>query len=330
VGEKILPHFFILKTSRVVTYHRKETRMSENLRLHLHMFDGGAGASAGAGAEGAGSDGGEAQQVVYGKADEDTSQSQSGTDGGEEDNSSEEDEGEDLGAEFEELISGRFKDQFSDRVSGIIKNRFKNAQNYEQQVRGWQDATAMLAAKYGIDGTNPDALKKAIESDDGIFSDDADAEGMTAEQYRENLRLKLDADRGRSLQQEMQREAAKRQQFAQWDAEADALKEAFPQFNLSKELDNDVFTDSLNRGNDVRTSFFIAHMDDILSGSMEAAQQAATQQTVKNFKSRAARPSENGLAHQPATVRKDDPSKLTDKELFEVAERARRGEKIRF
>lgn len=293
--------------------------------LHLHLFDGdGAGAEAGA-SEG-GAETSTEPTVVYGKTEEDGTEGQNGTDEGDGD----EGEPEDLGAEFEELINGKFKAQFGNRVNSIIQNRFKNAENYQEQVSEWQEATAMLAAKYGIDAGDPAALRKAIEADDGLFSHEAEKEGLTADRYRENLKLRLEAAKGRTLQEEMQRERERRAAFARWDEEAANLKEVFPAFELDKELGNDVFVESLNRGNSVSQSFYIAHMDEILSGSMNAAENKATQQTVENFKTRAARPVENGVTHQPATIRKDDPSKFTDKELEEVAERARRGETIRF
>ena len=231
------------------------------------------------------------------------------------------------GPEFEELINGKYKQQFGDRVSGIIQNRFKNAQDYQGELQQWRDATAMLAAKYGIDGSDPEALRKAIETDDGIFLQDAEAEGLTADRYRENLKLKLDADRGRSMQEEMRREAEKRQTFKRWDAEAEALKEAFPSFDLAQELQNETFTQSLNRGNDVRTSFFIAHMDEILSGSTQAAESRATHKTVENLKSRAARPAENAVSHQPAIIEKMIRLHCRTRNYSTFAERARRGER---
>lgn len=292
--------------------------------LHLHMFDG-EGAGAGAGTAESGAEPAAEPTVVYGKDEAEGEAGQDGTD------TEEGEEGEeDLDAEFDELINGKYKAQFGNRVNGMLQDRFKNTRDYQRQNEQWQDATAMLAAKYGIARNDPEALKKAIETDDGIFSEGAEQEGITAEKYRENLRLKLDAEAGRTLREEMRREAARREAFARWDAEAVELKEAFPAFDLAAELENKEFTDSLNRGNDVRTSFFIAHMDEILSGSTQAAEKRATEQTVQNFQKRAARPAEGAMQHQPATIRKADPSKLTDKELFEVAERARRGEDIKF
>jgi hypothetical protein len=297
------------------------------IKLHLHMFDGGAAGGAEGGAEGAAStqDSGAEPTVVYGKdpaADDSTSQVGSDEGG--------DDPGEDIDAEFEELIKGKYKQQFDGRVHSIMQNRFKNAQDAKDVAAKWQGATAALAAMYGIDGTDPDALKDAIEKDDGLFSAQAEAQGLTPEQFRENLRLRMDAQTGRNMQEQMRIEAEKQATFQRWETEASELSEVFPNFDLASELENETFLANLNRGLSVRDAFLVAHMDEILTGSSAAAEAQATQQTVNNFKQRAARPAENGASHKPAVIRKTDPSKFTDADLDEIARRSRRGETIRF
>lgn len=297
------------------------------INLHLHMFDGGAAGGAEGGAEGAAStqDSGAEPTVVYGKdpaADDSTSQVGSDEGG--------DDPGEDIDAEFEELIKGKYKQQFDGRVHSIMQNRFKNAQDAKDVAAKWQGATAALAAMYGIDGTDPDALKDAIEKDDGLFSAQAEAQGLTPEQFRENLRLRMDAQTGRNMQEQMRIEAEKQATFQRWESEAAELTETFPNFDLAYELENEAFLDGLNRGLSVRDAFFVAHMDEIVAGSNAAAKSEATQKVVDNFNQRAARPAENGASHKPAVIRKTDPSKFTDADLDEIARRSRRGETIRF
>lgn len=297
------------------------------INLHLHMFDGGAAGGAEGGAEGAAStqESGAEPTVVYGKdpaADDSTSQVGSDEGG--------DDPGEDIDAEFEELIKGKYKQQFDGRVHSIMQNRFKNAQDAKDVAAKWQGATAALAAMYGIDGTDPDALKDAIENDDGLFSAQAEAQGLTPEQFRENLRLRMDAQTGRNMQEQMRIEAEKQATFQRWESEAAELTETFPNFDLAYELENEAFLDGLNRGLSVRDAFFVAHMDEIVAGSNAAAKSEATQKVVDNFNQRAARPAENGASHKPAVIRKTDPSKFTDADLDEIARRSRRGETIRF
>lgn len=301
------------------------------INLHLHMFDGGAAGGAEGGAEGAAStqESGAEPTVVYGKPAADDSTSQVGSDEGGDGPDGDELE-EDIDAEFEELIKGKYKQQFDGRVHSIMQNRFKNAQDAKDVAAKWQGATAALAAMYGIDGTDPDALKDAIEKDDGLFSAQAEAQGLTPEQFRENLRLRMDAQTGRNMQEQMRIEAEKQATFQRWESEAAELTETFPNFDLAYELENEAFLDGLNRGLSVRDAFFVAHMDEIVAGSNAAAKSEATQKVVDNFNQRAARPAENGASHKPAVIRKTDPSKFTDADLDEIARRSRRGETIRF
>ncbi len=301
------------------------------INLRLHMFDGGAAGGAEGGAEGAAStqDSGAEPTVVYGKdpaADDSTSQVGSDEGGDDPDGA----EPEDIDAEFEELIKGKYKQQFDSRVHGIMQNRFKNAQDAKDVAASWQKATAALAAMYGIDGTDPEALRNAIEKDDGFFSAQAEAQGLTPEQFRENLRLRMDAQTGRNMQEQMRIEAEKQATFQRWESEAAELTETFPNFDLAYELENEAFFANLNRGLSVRDAFFVAHMDEIVTGSNAAAKSEATQKVVDNFNQRAARPAENGASHKPAVIRKTDPSKFTDADLDEIARRSRRGETIRF
>ena len=114
------------------------------INLHLHMFDGGAAGGAEGGGDGAAStqESGAEPTVVYGKdpaADDSTSQV--GSDEGGDDPDGNEPE-EDIDAEFEELIKGKYKQQFDGRVHSIMQNRFKNAQDVKDVAAKWQGATA--------------------------------------------------------------------------------------------------------------------------------------------------------------------------------------------
>lgn len=300
-------------------------------KYHLHIFDGeGVGAEGGISAQGndsSASPSTESPKIVYGKATEgdEGDNSQVGSDKGGASAPTP-----DLDAEFDELIKGKYKEQFNSRMQNGIQSRFKNAADYEGQVNQYADAVAPLMAMYGLDVGDVEGLKNAIEKDGSLYSARADEEGITTEKYQENLRLKMDARIGRNIQERMAQEQANQQRFAQWDAEGELLKESFPNFDMNSELQNEVFADSLRRGNSVRESFLLAHFDDIMSGNNAQMQNQATQNVVNNFRQRAARPSENGLSKTPAVVRKADPSQLTREDMHNIAERVRRGERISF
>lgn len=311
--------------------------------LDFHLFDGaGAGGAGGAGGDGAGDggDGGASNAsfegastqteptVIYGIGD-----GQQGTDGGSQVGSDTGAAGgEDLNAEFAELIGkgGRFEKIYGQKVAETVGARFKNQQDLQGKITSYDDALAPLYGKYGLKPGDTEGLARAIAGDNDIYAARAEAEGMTVDKYKEQLRLQQDAERGRTMFEEFQRQQAQKAMFEQWDQQAAEMTEAFPAFDLGKELENPAFVDALNRTANVRDAFAIVHMQDILSGAMDMSAQNTRQQVVDTMKQKAARPAENGMMRGAAIVRKTDPSKLTDKDMEEIDRRVEAGEIVRF
>ena len=299
-------------------------------KLHTHMFDGeggDGGAEAGT-PQGEGAESVAEPTVVYGKAEVTTDDAgQVGTDGGKMGESVREEEA-DPEAEFNELINGQYKELFDAHVKNIMSQRFKNTENYQETISSYDKAVAHLYAIYGIRPGDVQGLENAIASDDSLFASRADEAGLTAQQYRENLRLRMEAEQGRSLQEEIRKQAERQKAFDRWDSEARELKNTFPSFDLQNELNNQDFLDKLNAGYSVRDAFMTAHMSDILSGAMGEVKSAATQEVVENIHARQMRPSENAARAKQAVVRKADPSHWTDEDFDEVERRVQNGERI--
>lgn len=283
------------------------------------MFDG-EGGDAGA-SEGA-SEAISTETVEYGLPEDGVEESQVGTD-------DEVHEEVDTKAEFESLIKGQYASEFQNAVQGIMNQRFKNTENYQETIANYEQAIAPLYALYGLKSGDVNGLKAAVERDDSLYTQKADQEGITAQQFRENLRLKMEAEQGRAFREQMEQEARKRDTFARWDREAAELKITLPNFDLTSELQNPEFQDALNRGNSVRDAFFIAHMQEILSGTQAETRDQTANRFVNNFRTRQSRPAENAGSTTPTVTRKSDPSKWTDEDMAEVERRVAAGEKIR-
>ena len=310
-----------------------------NKKYHLHMFDGeGAeGASVSTGTAQTASSVGEtsaesAPRVEYGKATEDAIPiRQVGSDNSKSsanDSKGTNDTTPNLDKEFDELIKGKYKEQFGARMQEGIQNRFKNSQDYEVQVGQYQETIAPLMAMYGLEADDIEGLKEAIENDDSLFASRADEEGLTTEKFRENLKLKWDAKLGNDYRQRLEEEKERQAQFEEWDREAEELKQAMPNFDFEKEMESDEFAESLARGNSVQEAFILAHWADMLSASNQQSLHNATNNTINQFKERAARPQESALKPQPAIVRKADPSKFTKEDFMEIRRRVQNGETI--
>ena len=247
----------------------------ENIKtmLDFHLFDGdGAGDGAGVGGDGLGaeasafmkeigmdpSEGATADSeptVIYGIDDPEgfDGGSQLGTD------TQAQVQQMDPEAEFAELIGkgGRFEHIYGQHVANAVNQRFKNAADWQGRVNAYDDALSPLYAKYGLQVGDIEGMARAIAGDDDIFSAAAESEGLTVDKYRENLRLQAEAERGRSMLQEIQRQQRQREQFAMWDRQAAEMSAAFPAFDLQRELANPDFINALNRGYSVRDALYL-------------------------------------------------------------------------
>lgn len=245
---------------------------------------------------------------------------------------SEQQETKSLEDEFNELIGkgGKYADLYGQRVQQAIQDRFKNQNDWEEVVGDYQIAVAPLLDKYGLELGDIEGLANAIQGDDDLYRTAAEEEGITTERYKEQLRLKLEAERGRQFMEEYQKEQERAAKFQQWNAEAMELVQAFPNFDIAQEIQDPNFQRLLDNGVSVRDAFVACHASDILLGAQQAASQQTKQQVSESMASRQRRPVENGMSHAPAAPRKADPSKLTDEDMDEIFKRAEAGEKFSF
>lgn len=307
-------------------------------KLKFHLFDGeggDGGSSAGLGAEasafldslGSGNKNAAASEpeahVEYGKPSGNEAASQVGAD---------DPQPQDIGAEFAELIGkgGKFHDVYGQHVADAIQNRFKNNADYQAQIGSYNQALAPLFAKYGLDPGDIEGIGNAIANDMDIYTNAAEEEGVSPQKYMEMLNLKIQAKQGQMMQEEYQRQQQRAQKYSQWEAEGMQLKQAFPNFDLGQELNNEKFAQMLDNGVSVQDAFAVVHLNEIMNGISRETSQAAQQNVVQNIQQRAARPVENGVRQAPAVVRKSDPSKLTNKDMDEIFRRVENGETVSF
>lgn len=234
------------------------------------------------------------------------------------------DEGEDLAAEFEALTGrgGKFHELLGQRVSEAIQDRFKNQANLQGQVNKIADDLSPLFLNYGLKAGDFDGLKNAIANDENFYKAGAERAGLDIQQYKENLRLKADAERGRQITAQYEQQQRQNEMFSRWESEADELRQIFPNFDLGQEIQiNPEFAKLIDSGLSVEQAFVSTHISEIMNGATAQSAQQASQQTVQNIRSRAARPQENGLRHAAAIQRRSDPSALTNEDMDEIIRR---------
>ena len=121
---------------------------------------------------------------------------------------------------------------------------------------------------YGLKPGDFEGLKAAVQSDDTFYKSGAEKAGLDVEQYKENLRLKAEAERGRQITEAYEQQQRQNAMFAQWESEATELQQAFPAFDLGLELQhNEEFAKLISNGVPVRNAILTTHAEEIFAGS---------------------------------------------------------------
>lgn len=296
---------------------------TKKLLYDFHLFEG---EGDGAAASTAGSEQTTAQHVEYGRSTgEGSAPSQVGSDNQQQASTPE--------AEFAALVGkgGKYHDIYGRMVSNAIQDRFKNQRNLQGQVDKISDDLSPLFMNYGLKSGDFEGLKNAIANDDAFFQAQAEREGIDVEQYKENLRLKAEAERGRQITEAYEEQQRQNALFAQWESEAEDLQQAFPAFDLGLEIQsNEEFAKLISNGVPVRNAFLTTHADEILAGNNAYASARATQNVVNAIQQRASRPAEGAMHPNAAIVRKSDPSSLSGEDIDEINRRVAMGETVSF
>jgi hypothetical protein len=188
----------------------------------------------------------------------------------------------------------------------------------------------MLATKYGIeDSKNIEAITKALEEDDMLYAERAEANGRTIDEQRQWDMLERENRMYREQRQQAERSEQIQRQMDEWDQQSKNLKQLFPTFNLDQELQNPEFEQALRSGLSMERAFYAVHGEEIFSGAMQNTAQEVRQATVQDMAARRGRPKENAMGSQASAHVSKDVHKLTKQERAEIARRSMNGA-IRF
>lgn len=229
---------------------------------------------------------------------------------------------------FEDLINGKYKEDFEKRVKGIVSTRMKANNERAARYDAVEPVLKILATKYGQnpENLNFEQLAKDLQADDSLYEEVAMERGMSPKEFR--MSLELDAMRAQRARNEQEEQA--RVAYERITREGEALKQFYPNFNLDAEMQNPAFGRLMTAGISVRDAYEVIHRNEINGQMMQYAAQKASEEVAKSVQANQARPTENGAGSAPAVVYKSDPSKLSKEDRKAIKERARRGEKIAF
>ena len=234
-------------------------------------------------------------------------------------------------AEFEKLIKGEYKDLYDARMQDTIKNRLKGQKETVDKYNALTPTLEMLAKKYGVDASDVDALNKAIEEDDAYYEDEALEKGITVEQLKQFKRMEKENAELKKMRDEQNAKEAVEKRVAGWMEESKQVKAIYPQFDLRSEMQNPKFAELLRvPGVDVRTAYELTHKDEIIAGAMQFTAKTVEKKIADKIAANGARPTENGLNSQSASLTKSNVSQLSNAEIDEINRKILRGEKVSF
>lgn len=318
------------------------------LPMLLTLFDGGAAAATGAG-EGAGAQGDTqavpgntrrgktGETILYGKqpsvatedaatsapaAGESTKEAQAKTTS----NTLEERRK----AYFDLINSEDYKDIHTQESQRMINRRFSETKSLQQQVDDFSPVKDILMQRYKVEDGDMGKLLKALENDDKYWSEAAEEQGLTVDQYKRIQQMERQLKESNLREQRMLSQQRAEQQMQKWDAEAQTLKGIYQNFDIHTEAQNPQFMSLLRSGVPMQTAYEVVHMDDIKAGIQRMTASATEKQVTDNIRAKGQRPAENGTSSQSAFTVKDDVSKLSKADRRNIAVRSRRGESISF
>lgn len=314
--------------------------------MDLQMFaEGGDGSGAGETSQSAGADSSPSRGAL-GRTENSALDEQGSTDQKAEGSGSENGEGE-AGEEakkpspaerrkaFGQMMSGEYKDLADEMMQNAVQIA---AQNLEAspEMRGLLEA---IAEKYGTDATDltalTDAIRNGVVKDDAYFEKIAMEKGISVKTAREMDKLETQNRRLTAQQQaaqQMQKAAAERARIAQiqarWDAEAEALKAKYPEFDREEVLANPEVEKMMRAGCSMEAAYRAAYFDRLMARQTAATAQQTEQGVLNRVQQRASRPAENGTRPGGAVQTHLDVEHMSRKDREALEKRVLRGEII--
>ena len=236
---------------------------------------------------------------------------------------------------FGQMMSGEYKDLADEMMQNAVQIA---AQNLEAspEMRGLLEA---IAEKYGTDATDltalTDAIRNGVVKDDAYFERIAMEKGISVRTAREMDMLETQNKRLTAQQEaaaQMQKAAAERARIAQiqarWDAEAEALKAKYPEFDREEVLANPEVEKMMRAGCSMEAAYRAAYFDRLMAQQSAETAQRTEQGVLNRVQQRASRPAENGTRPGGAVQTHLDVEHMSRKDREALEKRVLRGEII--
>lgn len=232
-------------------------------------------------------------------------------------------------AKWQELKSGQFKSHFDNDVQTILKGRLKGAEENQQRMDKLTPMLEELAKRMGKDPSDIDGIVAQYMDDDSLYEEESIKTGTPIPVLKRLHQMEKQRDDAQAQVSQFTQEAQNRAHIMNLIQQEQALKAKYPQFDLQKEMQNERFVamTAPNGGLSVEEAYYALHHQELAGNAMQYAAQQAQQQAAQTIQANMARPVENGVSSgAPAAEWRSDPSKLSRKDLKEIARRVQAGD----
>ena len=224
-------------------------------------------------------------------------------------------------AEFEELITGKYKEEFARKVHKIISRRIKEVKSMKEEAQKNARIVRMLMEKFNIEDEDTEKLERMIDTQMNTTAQ------LEKERSNELLqRLIAQNNYLKRMRDEEAHKALLKSRREKLRAQAEEAKKAYPDFDFEAQLKSEEFRRLIKAGVSVKNAYEVVNIDAILDKNSKNAEKMV----VDSIRSKGNRPVENGSAPTGGILLSSDISKLTKKERAELAKRAAKGERIEF
>ncbi len=218
--------------------------------------------------------------------------------------------------------------EYNKQMQSIVQERLKKSKTQTDAFGMMEESMMLLAKRHGLDSNNIDykALNEAIKNDDLIYENQALEHGNDLETEKKNtLREVGDAIKARTVEEEMFEN-----HLRSLEAQGEAMKATFPNFDLKTELKNPTFArmTSPNGGVSVEDAYYAVHRKDIQQATMQITAQKTAEQISNTIQAGQRRPSEAGTTGVAPSVTNFNYANASKEQRNALKERIRRGEKI--
>lgn len=229
-------------------------------------------------------------------------------------------------AQFKSYIKGEGKAYFDEHVQKIINRRFAQTKSLEDNAKKIEPMLKALAENYGVDAADLDGLSDAVLNDQRFYEERARENGVSVDVQMKWDTMQRENEQLRALQEQQAQRERSQQILNEWTVQAEAFKQEVPDFDLDAALENKDFFDLLAHGHKVKTAYNAAFPD-----QFERRVAAKTEkQVTDNIRSRGMRASENGVSSSATATQRFDVKNLTPAQRRDLANRAMRGEDVKF